>query len=660
MATKYGGYMGRVCMVDLSTGKVCDYPWSDEERRLFIGGKTMAAKILGDNIAKDTKPLSEENMLVITTGPFTGTGTPSSSRFNISTLSPQTGIITSSNCGGNFGYYLKKAGFDALIIKGRAKAPLWLEIHNNSFKFHDARDLWGMNTGKVQEALDEVIKTRNGKARKNGKIVIGPAGENMVRYASIVSNERLAGRGGTGAVMGYKNLKAVTVSGNHEIQVHDRKKLDKLNKSWFKYLKSHPLTGDQLPRLGTAGLVSTMQMRGQLSTKNYNYGQYDDFEKVNGELLAEEFNIVNKGCLSCPIKCARTVEVNGKAVKGPELETLGLLGGGILNSDMYSILKWNYELDELGMDSISAASTLAYAMEANEKGLWDNGLAFGQTDEISQVFDDIAHRRGIGDELANGSKWLSEKYGGKEFAIHSKGLELAAYEPRRSVGLGLGYAVSNRGGCHLNGGYMVLLEGLSLNVDQQNPHGKPDFTVMFQDLMEAVSSCGQCLFTTYAFFPAPLISHPNSWYTKAFCKSVPYLGPVLRALNTFPQVACIHIPVLFNQSIALHHVTGMPVTFGSFFKAGKRGYTLERHINTRFGISRKDDSLPSRLTDEPQIKGDEKTKVPLEPMKSVYYAARGWTGDGIPKPKTLKKLNLDGLASYEDTCKRFAEEKEGE
>ena len=660
MATKYGGYMGRVCMVDLSTGKVCDYPWSDEERRLFIGGKTMAAKILGDNIAKDTKPLSEENMLVITTGPFTGTGTPSSSRFNISTLSPQTGIITSSNCGGNFGYYLKKAGFDALIIKGRAKAPLWLEIHNNSFKFHDARDLWGMNTGKVQEALDEVIKTRNGKARKNGKIVIGPAGENMVRYASIVSNERLAGRGGTGAVMGYKNLKAVTVSGNHEIQVHDRKKLDKLNKSWFKYLKSHPLTGDQLPRLGTAGLVSTMQMRGQLSTKNYNYGQYDDFEKVNGELLAEEFNIVNKGCLSCPIKCARTVEVNGKAVKGPELETLGLLGGGILNSDMYSILKWNYELDELGMDSISAASTLAYAMEANEKGLWDNGLAFGQTDEISQVFDDIAHRRGIGDELANGSKWLSEKYGGKEFAIHSKGLELAAYEPRRSVGLGLGYAVSNRGGCHLNGGYMVLLEGLSLNVDQQNPHGKPDFTVMFQDLMEAVSSCGQCLFTTYAFFPAPLISHPNSWYTKAFCKSVPYLGPVLRALNTFPQVACIHIPVLFNQSIALHHVTGMPVTFGSFFKAGKRGYTLERHINTRFGISRKDDSLPSRLTDEPQIKGDEKTKVPLEPMKSVYYAARGWTGDGIPKPKTLKKLNLDCLASYEDTCKRFAKKKEGE
>ena len=329
MATKYGGYMGRVAMVDLSTGKVSDYPWSDEERKLYIGGKTMAAKILGDNLTKDTKALSAENMLVITTGPFTGSGTPSSSRFNISTLSPQTGIITSSNCGGNFGYYLKKAGYDALIIKGKAKAPLWLEISNNSFRFHDARELWGMHTGKVQEQLDEVLKTPNGKAQKNGKIVIGPAGENLVRYASIVSNERLAGRGGTGAVMGFKNLKAVTVSGNHTVEVHDKKKLDKLNKSWFKYLKKHPLTGDQLPRMGTAGIVSTMQMRGQLSTKNYNYGKFDEYEKVNGERLAEEFNIVNKGCLSCPIKCARTVEVNGNPVKGPELETLGLLGGGI-------------------------------------------------------------------------------------------------------------------------------------------------------------------------------------------------------------------------------------------------------------------------------------------------------------------------------------------
>ncbi len=640
MATKYGGYMGKVLMIDLTTGQTSEYPWSDEERRLFLGGKTMAAKIIGDNLTPDTKPLSEENMLVITTGPFTGSGAPSSSRFNISTLSPQTGILTSSNCGGNFGYYLKKAGLDALIIKGKSEKPVWIQIHNEEITVHDAADLWGTLTGHAQELLDAKLTAAGGKGLKNGKIVIGPAGENLVRYASVVSNERLAGRGGVGTVMGWKNLKAVTVSGNRTVQLYKEEAFKKLNKSWFKYLKGHPLTGDQLPRLGTAGLVSTMQMRGQLSTKNYNYGQYDDYEMVNGETLAEEFNIVNKGCLTCPIKCARTVEVNGRPVKGPELETLGLLGGGILNNDLSLINKWNFELDELGMDTISSASTLAYAMEANEKGLWDNGLAFGETDKISQMWEDIAYRRGIGDELANGSKWLSEKYGGKEFAIHSKGMELAAYEPRRTVGLGLGYAVSNRGGCHLNGGYMVLIEGLSLNVDQQNRHGKPDFTVVFQDLMEAVSSCGQCLFTTYAFFPPPIISRPNSWYTKVFCKVVPYIGPVLRLLNTIPRVVCFHLPVIFNQSKALHLITGMPVTFGSFLKAGKRGYTLERYINTGFGIGRKDDSLPARLTDVPQVAGDDSTRVPLEKMKNVYYSARGWDQNGIPKKKTLRKLNI--------------------
>ena len=645
MATSYGGYMGKVADINLTTGAIREYPWSDEERRLFLGGKTMAAKIIGDHLAEIRGPLDETNLLVISTGPFTGTGAPSSSRFNVSSISPLTGILTSSNCGGNFGYYLKKAGYDALVIHGRSEKPIWLEIHNDRFTFHDGQSLWGMKTGHTQEALDEALAEQSGgKKRKNGKIVIGPAGENLVKYASIVSNERLAGRGGVGAVMGSKNLKAVTVSGNHTVPVHDKEKMDRLNRSWFKYLKSHPLTGDQLPRLGTAGLVSSMQMKGQLSTKNYTYGQFDRFEKVNGETLAEEHNIVNKGCLTCPIKCARTVQVDGKAVKGPELETLGLLGGGILNDSMELILRWNYELDELGMDTITAANTLAWAMEANEKGLWNNGLAFGDTADISRVWEDTAYRRGIGDELAEGSRALSEKYGGKEFAIHSKGMELAAYEPRRAVGLGLGYAISNRGGCHLNGGYLVILEGLGLNVNQQTPHGKPDVTIIFQDLMEGTSSCGQCVFTTYAFFPPPLIHHPHAWYTKVFNAIVPVAGPVLRLLTMFPQVVCFHLPVIFNQSKALKYATGMKLTFGSFLKAGKRGYTLERLINTRLGISRKDDSLPKRLTDVPQIEGDETTKVPLEQMKDVYYRGRGWDKDGIPTEKTLKKLNLDHLA----------------
>jgi len=657
MSTKYGGYMGKVLKLDLTTQVIEEYPWTDEDRKLFIGGKAMAAKILGDHLKPDTDPLGEDNWVVITTGPLTGTGAPSSSRFNISTRSPQTNILTSSNCGGNFGYYLKKAGLDALIISGKSEEPLWLEIENEKFTFHDATDMWGMLTGHVQDVLDEKLMAQNanGKPVKNGKLVIGPAGENLVRYASVVSNERLAGRGGVGCVFGTMSIKAITVTGTHTVQVYDPEKALKLNKAWFTYLKNHPLCGDQLPRMGTAGIVSTMQMRGQLATHNYNQGQFDDFEMVSGEVMAEEHNIVNKGCLTCPMKCARTVNVNGKAVKGPELEILGLLGGGILNNNIEDIFKWNYELDELGMDTISASSTLGYAMEANEKGLWDNGLKFGPDDKglVSKTWEDIAYRRGIGDDLANGSKWCSEKYGGKEFANHSKGMELAAYEPRRSVGLGLGYAISNRGGCHLNGGYMILVEGLALNVDQQNPHGKADFAIVFQDLMESVSSAGQCLFTAYGFFPPMILHHPNAIYTKIFCWAVPKIGPVLRLFNWMPNIACFNLPIIFNQTKFFTLATGMPMTFGKFIKAGKRCYTLERHINTRFGISRKDDTLPSRLTDKPQIEGRDDTRVPLERLKTTYYRGRGWNQNGIPTPHTLRKLGLNHLESYKVTCEEF-------
>ena len=255
MSTKYGGYMGKVALVDLTTGQKSEYPWSDEERKLFIGGKTMAAKIISDHLTEIKSPLDPSNLLVITTGPLTGTGAPSSSRFNISTISPLTGILTSSNCGGNFGYYLKKAGYDALIIAGRSEKPVWLAIHNDTFQLHEADSMWGMLTGHVQEHLDEKLSEQaKGRKVKNGKIVIGPAGENLVRYASVVSNERLAGRGGVGAVMGSKNLKAVTVSGNKTVQAKHPEKMLKLNQKWFKYLHGHPLTGDQMPRLAAKTL----------------------------------------------------------------------------------------------------------------------------------------------------------------------------------------------------------------------------------------------------------------------------------------------------------------------------------------------------------------------------------------------------------------------
>lgn len=639
MQSKYGGYMGRVLQINLSTGDVTDYPWTDKDRELYIGGKTMAAKILYDTLTGRENAYSEENPLIISTGPLTGTGAPSSSRFNISSISPQTGFISSSNCGGTFGYHLKRAGIDALIITGRREERTWIEIDNGSVTFHNADDLWGTRVTECQRLLAEKMSSKRGCDIKFGKLCIGPAGENLVRYSAVISDERAAGRTGMGAVLGWKNVKAIAVCGNHDIPVHDPSATKKWCQKWFRYLRNHPLTGNQLPRMGTAGLVSSMQMRGLLATKNYTEGRFEHFDKVNGETLAEEYNIVNKGCLSCPIKCARTVTVEGEDVKGPELETLGLLGGGILNKDLYHILKWNKELDDLGLDTISASNTLAYAMEANERGLWNNGLKFGDIEGISKIWDDIAYRRGIGDELAEGSKRLSEKYGGKEFAMQSKGLELAAYEPRRAVGQGLGYAVSNRGGCHLNGGYLVILEGLGLNIDAQTPHAKADFTMMFQDLMEMISATGQCLFTSYAFFPGFLITRPNGAIATAANKLLPHLGWAIRLMNKFPRVLAFHLPV-FHHTKMMQKAVGMPMTFGKYLQTGERGFNLERAVNVRFGVSAAKDSLPKRLTDVPQDPNDPRTRVPLEQMKKIYYQARGWDKSGIPTCRTLKKLKI--------------------
>lgn len=215
------------------------------------------------------------------------------------------------------------------------------------------------------------------------------------------------------------------------------------------------------------------------------------------------------------------------------------------------------------------------------------------------------------------------------------------YEPRKAVGLGLGYAVSNRGGCHLNGGYLVILEGLGLSINPTTYHGKADLTMLFQNLMEMISATGQCLFTSYAFFPSPLMNHPNSWYTKCANKILPYCGGVVRIINKFPKIACFHLPV-FHHTKAFEYVTGMKMTFGNYIRCGERGYTLERIINHRFGVDSTKDILPKRLVKDLQDPNDPNSKVPLEKMKKIYYKARNWDENGIPKPSLLKKLKIEG------------------
>ncbi len=630
MASKFGGYMGQVLKIDLTTRETSEFPWTDEEREMYLGGKIMAAKILYDSLEPGTDPVSPDNVMVVSTGPLTGTGAPSSSRFNVSALSPLTGIVASSNCGGTFGMNLKRTGYDALVIVGKSEEPVWLEMTDDGVEFHDASDLWGKNTLETEEALGD----------RKGKLVIGPAGENLVKYAAILSGDRAAGRAGMGAVMGSKNLKAITATGTHKTPVHKRDKAKKLYKSWVKMLQNHPLTGKELPKYGTAFLLRRMQRTHTLATRNYGRGQFDDYDMLSGETLAEKHLIKNTGCVTCPIKCSRQVEVDGRKVKGPELETIALLGANLENNSLEKIMRWNVQLDELGMDTISVAGTIGFAMELQEKGLWDSGLHFGETDNLSAVFDDIAHRRGIGDLLADGTRALSEKFGGKDFSINVKGLELAAYEPRGAVGLGLGYAVASRGGCHLNSGYVILMEGLALGMNPYTPRSKAALNILNQNLMESISAAGNCLFPVFTFLPGWLINHPDNIITKIVNASMAYQGGAVNLLNRVPAwLLPIHLPTL-PHSKALRHVTGMKMTLGKFRDIGERGYNLERIMNNRFGITEKDDTLPKRLTDEPQIEGNPNSRVPLDAMKGEYYKVRGWDKNGIPTEKKRRSLGI--------------------
>ena len=633
--SKYCGYMGKVIKIDLTNQTYEDFPWTDADRERTLGGKVMAGDILYHHIRKGMTAWDEDNWLVITTGPLTGCGVPSSSRFNISTISPLTGVLTSSNSGGDFGLMLKRCGYDGAIITGKAKTPTRIHITPDNVEFLDASDIWGMECTPAQEALP----------KGTAKLVIGPAGEHKVLYSAVLSGERCSGRGGVGAVFGDKMLKAVTAKGFIHPEVFDKPALIKLCQKWTKTMRNHPISGRQLPVLGTAGLVSPMEARGLLATKNFSDGHFVDFDMVSGETLSEEKLIRNSGCTTCVMQCTRRCYVDGKDVKGPELEILGLMGPNILNNDLQKIIDWNYWIDEMGMDAISTAGTIAFAMELHEKGLWDSGLEFGKNDNITQMIKDIAHRVGPGDELANGSRKMAEKFGGMDFAIQSKGMELSAYEPRRAVGQGLGYATSNRGGCHLNAGYLVFIEGLGLDIDSLTPNGKGALCVMFQNLMESISAAGLCLFTSYPVFPGYVFDHPNAPITKVVTWAMPHLGPVIKIINQHGSLFQLYIP-LIPHTKAIELATGMKMKLGGFLTIGERGWNTERVANMILGQQPGADTLPKKLTDTLQDPSNPKTKVPLDVMLKSFYANRQWN-NGAPTRKVLEKLKID-IPSIDD------------
>jgi aldehyde:ferredoxin oxidoreductase len=633
--------------INLDNGKAEPFAISEDYYRKYIGGKTLAARLLLDLMPKGTDVFDPASVLIINTSPLNGTGAPCSSRFNMTFKNVLSGGIASSNCGGTFGFMMKRAGYDGIIITGRAEKLSRIEIIDGVISILPAQELSGLDTEAVQKKMQACSQ-----AAFHGKLVIGPAGENLVRFACTASGERMAGRCGSGAVLGSKNIKALSAYGTKMPEVAYPKKLKKHIKKWVRFIKGHPMTGDALPRYGTAGLVNKANATGALPSRNFRYGYDPDADAVSGETLAETELTRNSGCISCPIRCERRVKKGGSGedanheVKGPEYETSGFFGPNIGAKDMRKIIDLNYICDLLGMDTISAASSIAFAMELKEKGLADFGVEFGKTDNLEDVLRKTACREGIYSDLANGSKWMSEKYGGKEFAMHSKGLEMASYEPRRSVGMGLGYATSNRGGCHLNGGYLALLESVGvLSTDAQHS-GKAELTVFMQDSLEAVAAGGFCLFSAQTFVPAVFFNlGPNHFITRTVGKIATYAGGAVRLLLGIKPLLRFNTFFLMPHAEALRLATGFPIYTGSFLTLGERSFNLERLFNLREGLTSADDSLPDRLTKTPQPSrggvSNPKHVVPLEKMLKQYYKVRGWDANGVPKKGVLKRLKIE-------------------
>ena len=622
------GYAGRVLNVNLNTQQFEFQPLDEEIAKLYIGGKGYGTRLLYDMTEPGIDPLGPENPLIFATGPLNGSVAPQSNRFAVVCKSPLTGGIGNAACGGSFAFGLKKAGIDILVIQGQGTKPVRLEINGDKDEvlFIDAADLWGKGTYETQTLLP----------KRHENAVIGPAGENQVLYAGIVSNERIAGRTGVGAVMGSKRLKAVSVIGTRKLDMEDPEKFREYTKEVRKLFKEHPVMGESLKRFGTAGIVNTTNGRNILPTRNFQHGRFDDAMSISGEYMEDhELVGVKTSCLHCPVTCGRDVEVEGVGkVKGPEYETLALLGSNLEIGDLKKISEWNYLADDLGMDTISLGATLSFAMELQERGILSAGIEFGSVAGVSEMIRDIAHRHGIGNELADGTRRMAEKYGGHDFAMHVKGLELSAYDPRGSFAQGVEYATTNRGGCHVQGASMYLESTGPLTMNPQSLKMKADLPIVQQNLACSINSMVLCIFTTYGMIPAMVHNmDPQSLAHRTMSFLLENSGPVFRRFMSLKTK-----PVLWFEKW-LTYITGETFSGGHLQEIGARIFNLERMYNLREGLSGKDDTLPPRILNESTFEGME-AGHPLGDLLPRYYKNRGWDADGVPRSSTLERLQV--------------------
>jgi aldehyde:ferredoxin oxidoreductase len=613
-----GGYVNKILTVNLADNTIREEPINPAVAEKYIGGKGYALyvfyyKYLKEYMAKgispkDIDPLGPENVLAFTTGPITGVaGAPSPGRHHVMALrSPLTGSLASADTGGEFGAYLKFAGYDMIFVEGAAEKPVYLEISDGHVEIKDASDLWGKNVFDTTRVLRSRVKGENVSVS-----CIGPAGENLVLFANIMNDEhRAAGRTGVGAVMGSKKLKAIVVSGTQKPQVADPEGFRELSKTLTERMKKNAVTGEGLPKYGTAILINIINQAGMLPFKNWQFGYNPEADKISGETLEKTYLIKRRPCWGCQIGCGRVTKVPSGPyqilyTEGPEYESIWALGNSTGVMDLAAIVKANHFCDEFGIDTISMGSTIAAAMELYEKGyipeedLQGLDMRFGNAAALVEAVWRTAYKAGFGAKLALGSRRLAEMYGAPELSMSVKGLEMPAYDPRGAKGIGLNYATANRGGCHVTG-YTISPEilGIPQKIDRFTPEGKAQWTKTLQDLTCVVNSAVNCLFTTF-------------------------------------EIGAKDYAELFNK------IAGFNFTESDVMRIGERIYNLERYIMSLYGFTAKDDTLPPRLTKEPMPEGPSKGQVvELDKMLEEYYKLRGWV-NGVPTKEKLKELGIE-------------------
>lgn len=584
------GFFKKYLVIDLTTKTTETFPLEDSLLRDYLGGKGLATKLLLEHNPRGVDPLGPENCLIFATGPVSGTPVWGSCRYGIYTKSPQTGFYTESYSGGTVGDYMSRTGFDALVIKGASRDPVWLEIFDGGVRFHSAKDLWGLDTYRTEDEVKKRIQEQNPDNPKSGVVVIGPAGENQVAFA-VVENDywRSAGRTGAGAVMGSKGLKAIAFWGDKKKDLADPAKIKAFARTMAKIGKDDAGV-KAYKTMGTPMLVRIMNTKGGFPTRYWHKGSFDKWERISAEALHEHCDVQPHACLKCFIACGRLSTIKkgrhrGLKIEGPEYETIYAFGGLCEVDQIEEIAYLNDICDRLGMDTISAGNLVGFTIEAARKRKIDIRIDYGDVDAIASLLEDMAARKGVGEVLAKGIKYAAKEWNMEEDAIHVKGLEPAGYDPRLLKGMALAYGTSDRGACHLRATfYKPELSGM---IDPEQIKGKAQVFVEWEDRLTIFDTLILCLF--------------------------------FRDLYQWGELSEI-----------IEGTTGLKLDKQGMRAIAANITNATRRFNLREGLCPEDDKLPSRFYKEAISGGHLITEKDMEILLKEYYEARGWDRKGRP------------------------------